>query len=338
MGIVIIDDSKSTRLLIRKLLEKKGYKVLKEFSSAREAIKSLGIHAKGGEKRVAYIDLILMDIVMDELDGIEACSYIKSDPNFTDVPIIMLTSETKSHWLEKAFKSGAIDYIKKQGDKIELYARVESALKLHREIRERKKREQELQEMTRYLEQVNKELEQKNNQLEKMVNIDGLTQIANRRFFDEILQREWQKAKSDKSALSLIICDIDYFKYYNDNHGHQAGDECLKRVARKLENIATRPYDLVARYGGEEFGIILPETSLKGALNIGNKIRKGIESMYIPLGTSKDASSYLTISVGVASIDFCFENEESLNDFLNRADQALYRAKGQGRNTVEYIS
>ncbi|UMZ74162.1 diguanylate cyclase domain-containing protein [Natranaerofaba carboxydovora] len=338
MAILVVDDSRSVRFFIKKMLEERGYKEIKEASSAKEAFDILGIY-RNNNNNTDEIDLILMDIIMEDMDGVEACQIIKQEPKYNDTPIIMITSETKSEWLKKAFDAGAIDYIQKQAGKIELYARVESALKLNNEIKERKKRERQLKDMTKHLEQINNELEEKNEKLERMVNIDGLTGIANRRFFDEILTREWKRSKNDKKVLSLIICDIDFFKFYNDTYGHQAGDECLKRVANKLCQVVTRPQDLVARYGGEEFAIILPYVDSDDALRIGERIRKGVKALYIPHETS-EISDHVTLSVGVATVKYEWGNnnkkELRLDKFIELADQALYKAKQDGRDRVDY--
>ncbi len=340
MGILIVDDSKSVRYIIKSLLGERGYKDVKEACSAKQALEILRVGQ--GESLVEEeqeFELILMDIIMEDMDGVRACEMIKKDSRYQDTPIIMITSETKSQWLEKAFNAGATDYIQKQTGRIELYARVESALKLNREIKARKKRERELEKLTRYLERVNKELEEKNNKLERMVNVDGLTGIANRRIFDEILQREWNKSIKDCRVMSLIIGDIDYFKNYNDTYGHLAGDECLIRVAKKLKEMVTRPQDLVARYGGEEFGIILPYVNLEDALLIAERVRSGVKAMNIP-HSSSPVSDFVTMSLGVTTINNdaneCLK-DHNLDQYLNMSDRALYKAKEKGRDRVEYI-
>jgi len=166
--------------------------------------------------------------------------------------------------------------------------------------------------------------------LENLSNIDGLTQIHNRRFFDETLMREFQYTRRNKIPLAVALCDLDHFKAYNDLYGHQAGDECLKTVAQVFASLLKRPGDVVARYGGEEFGIVLPYTNLEGALAICNSLRAKIESMQIP-HKANSIAEYVTVSIGVA----VYAGEESSQEmFVKRADEALYLAKSQGRNMV----
>jgi diguanylate cyclase (GGDEF)-like protein len=164
--------------------------------------------------------------------------------------------------------------------------------------------------------------------LEDLSNLDGLTQIHNRRYFDETLAREFSHSKRNETALSVAICDIDNFKAFNDTYGHLAGDECLKQVAQTLNYVLKRPGDLVARYGGEEFGIIMPYTDSAGALVVGNLLQSKIESLKIPHKASQ-ASNYVTVSIGVATYH---GDDTNKNTLVNNADQALYKAKASGKN------
>ncbi len=165
--------------------------------------------------------------------------------------------------------------------------------------------------------------------LKKQSNIDGLTQIANRRFFDETLHREWLRSRRLRSPLSLIMCDIDYFKLYNDTYGHQSGDRCLKKVAQALQDAAKRPEDLVARYGGEEFVIILPETPSEGATVVAEQVREAVESLKIK-HSSSGIAEYVTISLGIATRTLTQVSAE--NELIESADKALYTSKEIGRN------
>jgi diguanylate cyclase (GGDEF)-like protein len=175
-----------------------------------------------------------------------------------------------------------------------------------------------------------KKLERSMQILENLSRMDGLTQIHNRRFFDEALTREYLYSRRNKIPLSIAICDIDNFKAFNDSYGHQAGDECLKWVAQALDSVLKRPGDLVARYGGEEFGIILPYSNADAALAVGNMLRGVIESLQIPHNAST-TSNCVTVSIGVAS----YQSEDvSRDDLVRIADQALYKAKASGRNFV----
>lgn len=159
---------------------------------------------------------------------------------------------------------------------------------------------------------------------------DGLTGIGNRRLFDETLNKEWKRAMRDQFSLSLILMDIDYFKLYNDNYGHQEGDDCLRQVANALAKVVQRPADLVARYGGEEFAVILPETTSEGALRLAESIRSSIEGLKIE--HCKSPVSYITVSAGVSTL--IPERGSSFEQLVSIADNALYRAKEKGRNQV----
>jgi diguanylate cyclase (GGDEF)-like protein len=175
-----------------------------------------------------------------------------------------------------------------------------------------------------------KKLDQTMQVLEDLSNLDGLTQIHNRRYFDETLSREFLYARRHKSTLSIAMCDIDEFKAFNDAYGHQAGDDCLKQVAQALDNVLKRPGDLVARYGGEEFCIILPNTDADGALLIGNLLQSRVESLKISHKASM-VSRYVTISIGVATYHGDDPNKDTL---MSKADRALYKAKASGKNYV----
>jgi diguanylate cyclase (GGDEF)-like protein len=175
------------------------------------------------------------------------------------------------------------------------------------------------------------QLESANRELHRLAHLDGLTRVANRRQFDLSLQREWKILAREQMPLSLIMCDVDFFKRYNDTYGHQAGDECLRRLAGVLRECAKRPSDLVARYGGEEFAIILPNTPETGALRVAEEIRDRVAALHITHMNSP-VSSYVTVSVGVATTrPSPYSASEAL---LAAADRALYQAKGQGRDRV----
>src|SRR5262249_20173325 len=189
----------------------------------------------------------------------------------------------------------------------------------------------EREDANRELTVIREQLEEKNRLLEPLSTLDTLTGIANRRRFDEVLQLEWKRAARDASSLSLIFCDIDFFKGYNDTYGHQAGDECLHEVARALAEVVNRPADLAARYGGEEFVVLLVDTVLEGAVFLAERMRARIESLHIA-HRSSGLGAFLTASFGVASL--IPRPGLKPEDLIALADHALYAAKQQGRNRV----
>jgi diguanylate cyclase (GGDEF)-like protein len=189
----------------------------------------------------------------------------------------------------------------------------------------------QLEQETRERKQTQEELADANQELQRLAALDGLTQVPNRRWFDECLSREWQRMAREQMALSLILCDLDHFKRYNDTYGNLAGDECLKHVAQGLQRAARRPADLVARYGGEEFAMILPNTNKEGALHVARKIQSEIQQLKIPHEPS-EVNSYITLSIGLAVI--VPQYGHSIQRLIKIADDALYEAKERGRNRI----
>ena len=270
--------------------------------------------------------VILQDLVMPDIDGLTMVGYFRANPQTNQIPIIVLSTKEEPEIKSKAFSLGADDYLVKLPDRIELIARIRHHSKAYIHLKERDEAFRALQESEQRLAQANKALE-------KLSSLDGLTGIANRRRFDQELESNWRRTIRQSSSLSLIMIDIDFFKLYNDHYGHQKGDDCLQQVARTLEQSATRSTDLVTRYGGEEFGVILPDTGLKGALEIAEQMRVNIEMLNIEHRYSKN-SGYVTISLGVATT---IPSRKSQQDSLiAAADQGLYMAKKEGRNRVKF--
>ena len=174
------------------------------------------------------------------------------------------------------------------------------------------------------------EMRELNERLESYSFVDGLTKITNRRMLDESIYKEWSRSLRAKTPLAFIMIDLDYFKKYNDHYGHQQGDECLKKIAKILSQIANRSTDVVARYGGEEFVILLVGSTLGEALLRAERIRNDIEQN--PVCSFEEKNIFLTVSIGVTQIDP--EEDNTIDDMLKRADKALYAAKDKGRNNV----
>ncbi|MGC9503196.1 diguanylate cyclase domain-containing protein [Baaleninema sp.] len=194
--------------------------------------------------------------------------------------------------------------------------------------------ENELRARNKEIVSLNHQLALANKELEQLANLDGLTEIANRRHFDETLTREWRRMARQRQPLSLILGDIDFFKRYNDTYGHQAGDWCLKQVALAFSQAAKRPSDLVARYGGEEIAVILPDTDERGGIYVAAEIRSHLRAMAIEHGGSP-IDKYVTLSLGIATL---FPTPElSATLLVNQADTALYKAKKDGRNRTVFF-
>jgi diguanylate cyclase (GGDEF)-like protein len=229
---------------------------------------------------------------------------------------------------------------------LELSALAESFTQMSRELQESRQQledyskslEQKVSDRTQSLEQeiqrratAETALQSANQELQNLAYLDGLTQIANRRQLDQQLLQEWQRLKRDQQPLSFILCDVDYFKQYNDTYGHQAGDECLQHIAQAIAAAARRPPDLAARYGGEEFAMLLPNTSPEGAMAVAQKIQAQIKFLQLPHSTS-EVGPYVTASFGVTSI---IPTESQNPEFiLAQADHALYQAKKKGRDRI----
>ncbi len=269
--------------------------------------------------------VILQDLVMPDIDGLTLLKYYRAHPDIRNIPVIVLSVKEEPKVKSEAFYLGANDYLVKLPDEVELVARLRYHSKAYVYQLQRDEAFKALQESQQRLAEMNK-------RLMRLSILDGLTGIPNRRRFDESLGIEWKRAMRNKTPISLILMDIDYFKLYNDHYGHQEGDECLKKVAKTLESLIQRPTDLVSRYGGEEFVALLPETGPDGAKILAERMRQTVEELCIPHQQSK-VSECVTLSLGVASV--VPERGESAEKLVEMADKALYKAKQSGRNRVE---
>ncbi|MDR1854417.1 MAG: diguanylate cyclase [Azoarcus sp.] len=282
-------------------------------------------HAYTGEEGLEMFkrerpDLVLLDIVMPGMDGFEVARQIREFEREAWTPIIFLTARTDDRDLQRAIEAGGDDYLIKPVSEIVLRAKI-SAMRRMAQMRDS-------------LRDTKRKLQKANRDLRRLSAIDGLTGIANRRCFDDTLLREWRRCSRSLQPLSLLVIDFDLFKLFNDHYGHQMGDECLKIVARTLEETTQRPNDLVTRYGGEEFAAILPETSAEGAQAVAEAMRVGVENLKIDHAWST-VSSVVTISVGVASLVPPRDEEAGIPALIKAADDSLYRAKESGRNRVD---
>ena len=270
----------------------------------RIKVASNGNDALDIAQREPHPDLILLDVMMPDMDGFEVCRRLKADLRTQKIPVIFATAMSSTSDEERGLNLGAVDYITKPFVIPIAKARIRNHIRL----------------------------KQQADRLEALSLLDALTDIPNRRRYDESLASEWARAKRDRTPLSLIMIDIDHFKEYNDYYGHGAGDVCLQRVATELVEGVVRPGDLVARYGGEEFVVILPDTDKDAAGQIAERLRERIEKLNLAHAYS-GTKSVITISAGVATQT---ELGECLSSRMlhDSADKALYMAKAGGRNRV----
>ena len=315
MKVLVVDDSTETGQILEETLKDFGYQV-SMVHSAQEAFETIGLSFE--ETGRIGVDLIIMSLSMPDMDGIEATFRLKSLDELRDIPIIIMTAQKDDDSMRESFDAGAADFIDKSFNKVELHARVRSLLKLKQEMDRRK--------------DITQQLETANRKLRLLSSIDGLTGIPNRRTLDRFMENEWARATRTKSSLAVVMMDIDYFKQYNDNYGHQKGDEALRLIGKALEVVIKRPSDIVARYGGEEFAMVLGYADNRDALLMAEKVRDSIELLKIPHEFSK-AGNFITISAGISSI--VPNGEATILSLVKNADKALYQAKNEGRNRVK---
>jgi diguanylate cyclase (GGDEF)-like protein len=289
----VADDTPSNIALLNLILGKEH-----EILCASNGLEAVAV------AQAEHPDLVLLDALMPELDGFETCSRLKDDPRTADIPIIFITSLDEANDEARALELGAVDFISKPISPVAVQARVRNCLDL--------KRQRDL--------------------LDRLSHTDGLTGIANRRRFDQVLDQEWKRAARGKGSVSVWILDVDQFKRFNDAAGHLAGDDCLRRIATCVAGASLRPGDLVARYGGEEFAGVLPDTDAEGARAVALRIRQEVQAMAIAHPDSS-VVPVVTASVGVATArPWRLAGPDLL---VEAADRALYRAKELGRNRVE---
>ncbi|HKA07164.1 MAG TPA: diguanylate cyclase [Gemmataceae bacterium] len=320
MAILIVDDQRDMRESLKFLLEAQGHSDVRLASNGRDALELL---TPDGPVAGVSVDVLVIDVMMPGLSGIEVCRQIKGDPRLHDIPVLVMTGRSDESLLEQAFAAGAHDFLPKPVSPNELTARVRAAIRLKQELDQRRAHERELIDMTDRLKRLN-------DQLKRLAVLDDLTGVPNRRFFNQLVRKEWGRAAREETPLSLILIDVDVFKAYNDRYGHPAGDACLARVAGALNRVTRRPGDAIARYGGEEFAVLLANTAADGAAVVAEKLRGAVEGL--GLEHFESAHRVVTISLGVAT---AVPNRRGSPDrLMGAADRALYEAKAGGRNRV----
>ena len=299
--ILIVDDTETNvDILVELLSERYEIVVALDGESALEILDD------------QTIDLMLLDIMMPKMDGYEVCKRVKQNPDTRDIPVIFITAKIDENSIEKAYDAGGIDYVTKPFKPKELFARIKTQLHLRALIRE---------------------LEISKEALKRLSELDPMTNLCNRRYFTHMSKNVLALAKRDRSDLSIIMLDIDKFKRINDSYGHKVGDEVLIAFADILLKMI-RKSDYACRFGGEEFVVMLPETPLEGAMEIAEKIRKKVEAF--SLYTETHQKVMITVSLGVTIVDTL--HDIYIESAIQRADDALYRAKKGGRNQVVSVT
>jgi len=299
--VLIVDDEPFMRLLLRRFLEQEGYQIV-EAQNGREALTVFN---------QMHPDIVLLDGMMPDMDGFECCTQLQLLESHKQTPVLMITGLEDQESVDRAFAVGAMDYVTKPIHWAVLRQRVKRLI---------------------HQSQLQQKLEAVNVELHKLVTIDELTQVANRRRFEEYLKQEWRRMKREQCPLSLILCDVDFFKLYNDTYGHRVGDRCLQEIAQVIKNIVKCPGYLVARYGGEEFAVILPNTDTQGATDVADRICHAVRILAIPHKNSQ-VSPHVTISAGFTTE--IPQPDSDLEQMIAAADRALYQAKAAGRDRFQ---
>jgi two-component system, chemotaxis family, response regulator WspR len=270
--------------------------------------------------------VILQDLVMPGVDGLTLVRRYRDNPATKDIPIIVLSTKEEPAVKSAAFAEGANDYLVKLPDKIELIARIRYHSKAYMNQLQR-------DEAYRALRVSQQLLVAKNIELGRLTNVDGLTGLSNRRYFNEFVEDQWKRAIREQTRFSILMIDVDDFKSYNDTYGHLAGDEVLKSIGEAITRCAERPADITARFGGDEFVVALPASPFGGAQAFGEKVHGGVERLgIVHNGSSVVGAITVTVTIGCAST--IPERGDSVLSLIERADAALYEAKRSGRNRV----
>ena len=299
-SVMVIDDSLSQRLVIQEYLQ---------------PLKCHVSLCSSGEDALSLVcdeipDVIILDVEMAGLSGFETCRALRGYLQDNWIPIIYLTGRASPEDMAEGLNVGGDAYITKPVNGDVLRAMVKAMLRIS---------------------SVQQELIEANKKLDEIAYFDVLTQIMNRRGYEDIFDRLWGDHKRRKQGMCVLLMDIDHFKTYNDNYGHIEGDQCLRNVAQTIKATLLRPIDVVARYGGEEFVILLPDTEEKGALAVAERIIEALRKAAIPHEHSS-AAEHVTVSIGIAECSDVSATDLTPSKLVQKADEALYQAKETGRN------
>jgi diguanylate cyclase (GGDEF)-like protein len=347
--ILVVDDEVEIQRLLKQRFRRKIQAGEINFQFAENGVEALRI-LQGPNT----IDIVLTDIRMPEMDGLALLAQLAERQLSLKAIVISAYEDMKN--IRTAIDCGAFDFLTKPIDFEELENAIDKALLFSAHLRQQKRKIQELSQpqssdgtnsLQSALDQlkaeiacreaVERDLRIANQKLRYLSQVDALTQIANRRRFEQVLQQECKRLQREQQPLSLIMFDVDYFKRYNDHFGHITGDRCLLEIAQASQRSINRPGDLAARYGGEEFVLLLPNTRQEGAITIAERLKVEIAALALPHPQS-EVSDVVTVSIGIASLlpsmqIISAEFEEGLpQDLIVQADQALFTAKQRGRN------
>ena len=298
MKILLVEDSATLRFAMRNYIIDAGHEPLVA-RSGEEALQLL---------ENTPVDMIIMDVEMPGLNGFETTRLIREWLAGHWIPIIFVTGLNEDENYREGIEAGGDDYLIKPVSFMIIKAKIR-AMERIAEMRD--------------------QLHQLNSELEALSQLDSLTQIYNRRTFNELAQQQWAQAKRHQQPISALMIDVDHFKLFNDHYGHPAGDACLKKVSQAIRSCLHRSSDILGRYGGEEFIVLLPETDAKGAMRVAQAIGEALEQLQHRHDVSP-TSNYVTASIGGAT---CLRTTgHDLEELIKNADRALYKAKRAGRN------
>ncbi|THU05333.1 diguanylate cyclase [Lampropedia puyangensis] len=318
-SILVVEDHPAVRSMLVHMLHNAGAQTIWQANSRQQAQALFQDH---------HPDLVLLDVILPDGTGLEVVEHIRaleaSTHNSVWTPILFLSSLHDEQAIWQGIEAGGDDYLVKPVTATILSAKLRAM--------------QRLLNMRRQLMGISQDLQNANERLNHLVEVDGLTGLVNRRGFDRLLELEYRSALREQQPLSLILCDIDFFKHYNDACGHLQGDLVLKQASHLLSSVCLRPRDVAARYGGEEFALVLPNTPKAGALTLARGLTH-VFKQYPQPHPHSSAADYITLSGGIVTLDpHAHPNTGAHRDqLIMQADIALYAAKARGRNRFVHI-